>query len=282
MPLHDVSYQRFEGRRTGRLSRSLALARSASALLLKRRGFILLLAICWIPAVVRAVQIYVARQFPQAVPFVSVDAALFQSFLSGQVVYLPVVVVALYAGAGAVADDRRSGALVAYLSKPIRHADYLLGKALPILAAILAVTLVPGLALLVVDASIARGFGVLSIAPALPLSVVAYSLWIGLYFTAAVVAMSSLAGSARVAGAGFVALVLGSKILVSGALARLHLTTPPIFLSLIDAASESSYLFFGRTGSARAPYLAAFAMAVLIGVFAVIVFRRLRSAGVSA
>ena len=47
----------------------------------------------------------------------------------------------LYAGAGAISTDLSSGAFVAYLSTPISRVDYLLGKAIPVLGAILVVTL---------------------------------------------------------------------------------------------------------------------------------------------
>ena len=50
---------------------------------------------------------------------------------------------------------------------------------------------------------IAENFELFAASPFLPLSVVAYSVWICLYFTLAVVAISSLTRSMRVAGAGF-------------------------------------------------------------------------------
>ena len=108
MPLHDVSYDRFQGPRINRAARSWALARSSLTLLLRQRRFLFLLAACWLPAVVRAVQIYLARQLPDSVPFLEVNPALWKDFLSQQVRFLLVVAVALYAGSGAISSDLRT------------------------------------------------------------------------------------------------------------------------------------------------------------------------------
>ena len=74
-----------------------------------RRSFLLLLAACWIPVIVRSVMMYVARQFPQAGQVITVDAQLWQQFLAQQVLLLPVILVALYTGfiGRALVNDRR-------------------------------------------------------------------------------------------------------------------------------------------------------------------------------
>jgi len=243
-------------------------------LLLKRRAFILLLAACWVPAVVRAVQIYAARQFPQAAAFITVDAALWQKFISQQVAFLPVLLVALYTGAGAIAEDVTSGAFVIYLSKPFSRVDYVIGKAIPIMSAILAVTLVPALSLLAIHLSVADDYALIETSPLLPLSVVAYSVWVSLFFTLAVLSVSTLSRSGRVAGACFMALALGSKI-VAGALSRLRLDVPMTFLSIIDAAVDSAHLFFGDQASGETPYLSFVAMTAFMLVCVAVVYRRL-------
>ncbi len=281
MPLHDLSYQRFDTRRTERLARSLAMARMTTSLLLKRRSFLLLLCACWIPVIVRAAQIYIVRQVPQLSQFVTVDALLWQDFLTQQVEYLPVILVALYAGAGAISADLSSGAFVAYLSKPISRFDYFIGKAIPVLGAILVVTLVPALALFGVQLSVAEDFGVLETAPLLPLSVIAYSLWMGLYFTVFVLAISCLSRSGRVAGAGFVALALGSRIVLA-TMWSLRLPAPPKFFSMMDAATDSAHVFFGNVSSGDAPYLSIVAMTSLMLLSAVVLRRRLSSAEVAS
>jgi ABC-2 type transport system permease protein len=250
MPLYDLSYRRFEGARTSRLRRSLALSLSAGSLLVKRRSFLLLLAACWVPAVVRAAQIYVSRQFPTAPEIFIITPDTFREFLSQQVRFLPVVLVSLATGASAIAADFASGAFTVYLSKPISRFDYLLGKAMPVAASVTAVTLVPALALLLLHQSLAPDFDLLAKAPWLPLSITAYSLLLALYYTLSVLAVSSLCRSGRVAGAGF---------------ARL----PSLNGSAIDAGTW----FFG---AAAAPGSLVFLVAVMI-LAAIVLERRLSS-----
>ena len=281
MPLHDLSYQHFDGPRTSRFNRSFALGRSTASLLLKRRAFLFLLTVSWIPFLARVAQIYVARQFPQAFPFITVDAALWQAFLAQQVVFLPVIVVALYIGAGAISTDLSTGAFVVYLSKPISRIDYVVGKAMPVMAALLVVTLVPALTLLVVQVFVAEDFELFALTPFLPLSVVIYSVWICLYFTLTVLAISSLTRSTRVAGAGFGALALGSKVIFVG-LSRLRVVQPPAFLSMIDSTVDSGHLFFGNAASANTPFLSIAAMVSLMLASLAVLRWRLSSAEVSS
>ncbi len=281
MPLHDLSYQHFDGPRTSRFSRSFALGRSQASLLLQRRAFLFLLTVSFIPFLARVAQIYVARQFPQAVAFITVDAGLWQEFLSQQVAFLPVILIALYTGAGAIATDLSTGAFVVYLSKPISRIDYVFGKAMPIMAALLFVTLSPALALLVVHAFVAENLELFAATPFLPLSVVVYSVWICLYFTLAVLAISSLTRSMRVAGAGFVAFALGSKIFV-GALSRLRLDQPPAFLSMIDSTVDAGHVFFGNAAAANTPLLSIASMVLMMVVSLAVLRWRLSSAEVSS
>lgn len=280
MPLHDLSYQRFDGARTTRFERSFAMARTSAALLLKRRSFLGLLAVSWILVVVRGAQIF-ATQFPQMFPFITVDAVLWQDFLSQQVIFLPVILVALYTGAGAIASDLSSGAFVVYLSKPIARIDYVIGKAMPVMAALLMVTFVPAFLLLLVHVFVAKDFELFTMNPLLPLSVALFSGWICLYFTLTVLAVSSLTRSARVAGAGFGALALGSRF-VFLALSRLRIDQPPPFLSMIDSTVDAGNVFFGNSESARAPFLSLAAMAMSIAASLAILRWRLRSVEVSS
>lgn len=281
MPLHDLTYQRFEGPRTSQFARSFAMARSSGSLLLKRRSFLLLLAVSWIPGILRGAQIFVAEQFPDTFPFLTIDARLWQEFVSQQVTYLPVLLMALYTGAGAISADLASGGFVVYLSKPISRFDYVVGKALPVMSALLAVTLAPALTLLLVHVFLAEDFALFEASPWLPFSVIGYSVWTCLYFTLAVLAISSLSRSPRVAGAGFVALSLGGPIFVR-ALSRLPIFDPPAFLSMINATVDSGHLFFGNISAGSTPVGSFFAMAASMGIALAILRWRLRSAEVSS
>lgn len=276
MPIYARSYERLERERTSRATRVLALSRAIVSGLLARRVFLALLAASWIPAIVRAVQIYVSHQFPQARDFVSLSASTWLDFLTGQVWLMPVVLVSLYVGAGAIATDLASGAYVLYVSKPISRIDYVLGRALPVLAAVSFVTLVPGLALLGLELGIAPDFGVLRETPWLPFAITGYSLWLASYFTVIVLAVSSLSRSGRVSGVGFAALVLGSETVFKGALARMGLGGASR-LGVLTAAIDSGNIFFGE-GSSSVFSLVVMAAGMAVAIF--VLTKRLHSADV--
>jgi len=284
MPLHDVSYRRYLGRRTSRAARTGALVWSGIELLSQRRRFWLLLALSWAPAVVRGAQIYIARQIPQAGEiaggWLAIGPLLWKSFLTQQLSLA--VLVALYAGSGAIAADVARGALVIYFSKPISRADYLLGKAIPVLCSILAMTLLPALMLLGFHLGLAGDLRLLRDHPWLPASIAAYSFFTATHLTLAVIAVSSLTRSARLAAAGCVIVLLGSH-LAWGALSQMTLGKAPPYLSLIASAKHAADSFFGgESAYAGSPLISLLSMALVMGGAALLAHRRLGAAEVVA
>ncbi len=287
MPLYDVSYQRFQGQRRGRQARIWALARTVLIHLLRQRRFLFLIAVSWIPAIIRGGQIYLVRQFPEFVSLMEVDQSLWRDFLSQQVSSLLVVFVALYAGSGAIAADLHSGAVVIYLSKPLSRMDYLLGKALPVLVALLSITLAPGLTLLFFHLLMADDLNLLRESPGLPLFILGYSVWLASYFSFTVLAVSSLTRSRRLSAAGFVLLALGSHFVYEMASRMSFYTVPPGF-SLIGAAVDSADFFFPTQAGARiytpiySPIYSIVWMGILMAGSLWVIDRRLRSTEVAS
>jgi ABC-2 type transport system permease protein len=136
-----------------------------------------------------------------------VDGRLFGQFLGQQVIFN--LIVTIFGGAGLVANDLRTGAILVYLSRPLTRRDYVLGKLGVVMALNLAVTLAPALVLYAVGVGLApEQFFTWSLAwvpPAIVLQSVAASLVLSLV----ALAVSSLSRSARVAGIGFFGLLLG-------------------------------------------------------------------------
>lgn len=280
MPLYDLSYRHFDGPRTSRLERSWALARSGLRLLLRQRRFLLLIAIAWVPAVIRGVQIYIAYHFPPAVKWLAVDASLWKTFLTQQVSGMLVLLVALYAGSGAIASDLRAGALVIYLSKPLSRLDYVVAKAIPVATAILAITLLPGLGLLGLHLSLADDLRLLRENPWLPLSILLYSGTVAAYFSLTVLAASSLSRSGRLAAAGFVMAALGSHFAYR-VFSQMRFEEAPPFLSMVGSTVHAADVFFdGASTHPGSPLVSLLAMALLMTASAFLIDRRLRSAEV--
>jgi ABC-type transport system involved in multi-copper enzyme maturation permease subunit len=158
MPIHDQSYRRYRGGKSRPGQAWTVIARAGIMNMVRKRAFLGLLLFAWIPFLVRAVQLYVATNFPQAA-MLAPTAETFREFLDQQEFF--VFVVTIYVGAGLIANDRRANALQIYLSKPLMRAEYIGGKAATLLAFLLLVTWIPALLLLVLQVLFAGSFAFL-------------------------------------------------------------------------------------------------------------------------
>ena len=186
------------------------ITREALRLILARRWFLGLLAIAWLPFLVRVIHVYVVTRFPEANRVLPVDGRLFGQFLGQQLVLA--LFVTIFAGAGLVANDLRTGAILVYLSRPLTRRDYVVGKLLVLLLLNLSITFVPAVLLYLIALALAPEqflkWELAWIGPA----IVLYSLVIALALSLVALAVSSLSKSARVAGLGFFGLLMGSEL----------------------------------------------------------------------
>jgi ABC-2 type transport system permease protein len=210
MPIYDQAYRRYEARGPLRTLRFWPITREGLRLVLVRRWFLALLAAAWLPFVVQVIRIYIVTRFPEANRILPVDGRLFGELLSWQAAFT--MFIAIFGGAGLVANDLRTGAILVYLSRPLTRRDYVLGKLGVLLALNLSVTLAPALALYAVALALAPdlfwSWSLAWIGPA----VVAQSLAISLVMGLVVLAVSALSRSARVAGLGFFGLLIGLDV----------------------------------------------------------------------
>jgi ABC-2 type transport system permease protein len=210
MPIYDQGYRRYEARAPLRKARFWPITREALRLVLSKRAFLGLIVAAFIPFVVRVVQIYVVTRFPEAGRILPVDGRLFGDFLNQQIGFT--ILLSIFGASGLVANDLRTGAILAYLSRPLTRRDYVLGKLLVPMCLTLAVTLVPGLLLYVSGLSLAPElylkWELAWIAPAIVVHAFAISLVVSLL----TLAISALSRSARVAGLGLFGFIVGSEM----------------------------------------------------------------------
>ena len=210
MPIYDQTYRKHEARGPLRSARFWPITREALRLILQRRAFLVLIGVGLLPFIVRAVQIYVVTRFPEAGRILPVDGRLFGEFLNQQVGFT--LLLSVYGGAGLIASDMQSGAILVYLSRPLTRRYYVLGKLGVLLALNLGVTLVPALALYAIGTAVAPGeylrWDRAWIGPA----IVVDALLIASVVSLVALAVSSLSRSARVAGLGFVGLFVGLEV----------------------------------------------------------------------
>src|SRR5918999_2990856 len=175
MPIHRERYRRREGGIDLRGGAWAVIAASGLRTLVRKRAFLVLMILAWIPVVVRGVQIWAAVNVPgmSQIGLLAVTPRMFRDFLNQQeplVFFLTV-----YVGSGLIADDLRANALQLYLSRPITRTQYIAGKAAIVMATLAAVTVVPGLLLLLLVPAFAGGTTFLRDNLSLVASIIAYS-----------------------------------------------------------------------------------------------------------
>jgi ABC-2 type transport system permease protein len=210
MPIYDQGYRRYEARGPLRTLRFWPITREALRLVLSRRAFLGLLVVGWAPFLIRVVQIYVVTRFPEASRALPIDGRLFGEYLNLQVFLA--LFLTIFGGAGLIANDLRTGAILVYLSRPLTRRDYVLGKLSVLLALNASVTLVPALLLYLIGLALAPeqyvSWSLWWIAPAIVLHATLICVSVSLLS----LAVSSLTKSARIAGLGFFGLFVGLEM----------------------------------------------------------------------
>jgi ABC-type transport system involved in multi-copper enzyme maturation permease subunit len=148
VPIHDQSYRRYRGERAPEGRAWTVIAAAGIKTMLAKRKFLGLLLIAWLPFIVRAVQLYISANFPQA-SMLAPTAETFRQFLEQQGVFT--FFITIFTGAGLVANDLRANALQIYLSKPLGRFEYIAGKFGVLAFFLLLVTWLPATMLLVIQ-----------------------------------------------------------------------------------------------------------------------------------
>jgi ABC-2 type transport system permease protein len=148
VPIHRERYRRREGGIDLQGRAWMVIAANGLRILARKRAFLFLMILAWMPVVVRGVQIWAAANVPgmSQMGMLAVTPRMFRDFLNQQE---PLVFfITVYAGSGLIADDIRAKALQLYLSRPVTRSQYIAGKAAILMATLAAVTWLPALLLL--------------------------------------------------------------------------------------------------------------------------------------
>lgn len=276
MPIYDLGYRHWTGRWTSHPYRWWAITRRGVSMLAKNKRFLVLMILSGIPFLVRSVMIYASTITSRQIPLLRIDAKFFEDFLSQQMQFFALII-AIFAGAGLIANDLKANALQIYLSKPITRRDYLIGK-LGILVFFLALpTLVPGLLLFLVAILFKSNLEFLQEFYWVPGSIVAYSLVIMFSFALLMLAFSSLTKSSRFAGINFIAVFFFSKILYE-MLSSILRTSKVAWISLGTNLTQVGDLLFGRDLRYLSPgWVSILALTVMICGSVWIIHRRIRA-----
>ena len=273
MPIHDQSYRRYQGRRNEPGSAWLVIAAAGIRTLLGRKLFLAVMLAAWGQFFVRAVMFYLSANFP-TMNVLAPSVETFRQFLDMQEIF--VLFVTVYVGSGLVANDRRSNALQIYLSKPLSRTEYVAGKLAILAFFLLMVTLVPALALLVLEAmfsaSLAFLLDNLFLLPAITL----YALMEVSLASFTMLALSSLSTSARYTAmlyAGALFFTAAVFAILRGATASSMLA----WLSLRANVEQIGDVIFRIPPRFESPWVASvLVVLLLIGLSALVLERRVR------
>jgi ABC-2 type transport system permease protein len=162
MAVYEHSYKPYEGALTSEWSRFLVIPRYAYQDIFKSRIFAGLFAICFVPALVEAVLIYLHHNasalemmrinVAELVPINNVFFRVFSGIQESLAFLLAVII-----GPPLISRDLSNNALPLYLCRPFSRTDYVVGKMSVLLIMLSAVTWIPGL-LLFVFQSFLEGF----------------------------------------------------------------------------------------------------------------------------
>ena len=264
MPIHDQSYRRYGGRKAAPGRAWSVIARAGIMTMIRKRAFLGLLLFAWLPFVVRAVQIYVASNYPQTATLLAPDAKMFRDFLEQQDFF--VFVMTIYVGAGLIAQDRRANALQIYLSKPLMRAEYIAGKAAVLFTFLMLITWVPAILLLFLQVMFKGSFEFLRANLFLFPAITVGALLEGLVATLTMLALSSLSKSSRYVG------ILYSGILfftaaIYGAMLAITGDTSLSWLSVGSNLQQIVDIIFRQTPRYATPWQVS--LIVLLGLIAV-------------
>jgi ABC-2 type transport system permease protein len=260
-PIHDQTYRHYEGHREPPGKTWAVIAGAGIRNMLVKRAFLGLLIFAWVPFLVRAVQFYVAANYPQVAQMIAPDAATFRDFISQQSTFA--FFITIYVGAGLIASDRRANALQIYLSKPIRRIEYIGGKLATLLFFLLGVTLVPTLLLLLIQISFSASIDILRAHPFLPASIVLGTLVQSLVMSCTMLALSSLSNSPR-----YVAILYTGAIFftlaIFGFLSAVTGGTRMAWVSITSNVSQVLDAIFRQTPAYQSPWQVS--LLVIIGL----------------
>ncbi len=239
--------------------------------MLAKRAYVGLVIFSWVPFIVNAVRIYFAVNFPQAGSFFGVNPSMFRQFLDSQGVF--VFFMTVWAGAGLIANDRRSNALQIYLSKPLLRSEYIGGKMAVLAVFLLNVTLVPGLLLLLLQIAFSGSFDFVSKNAYLLPAIVLGSLIQVIVSATTMLALSSLSKSSRYAALLYTGAIFFTDA-VFGAMRVITGSTRMAWMSITANMGQLTDVIFRQPAKYETPWLVSLLVLLALVVLSISVLER--------
>jgi ABC-type transport system involved in multi-copper enzyme maturation permease subunit len=273
VPIHDQSYRRYKGLRSPKGRAWTVIATAGVRNMLRKRAFLGLLILAWLPFFYQSIMLYLASNYPQ-MSIISPSPKTFRSFLEFQGVF--VFFITIFTGAGLIANDMRANALQIYLAKPLDRVEYIAGKFAVLAFFLLLVTWLPATMLVVLQIVFAGNLTFISsnffVLPAILVYTGIETTVLGLVM----LALSSLSKSARFVGIMYAGVIFFTQALYGVMYAVTHNSS---FSWMAPSANlaQLSYLIFRLPGRFETSGLVTgLALAVTVALAVFVLERRVR------
>jgi ABC-type transport system involved in multi-copper enzyme maturation permease subunit len=211
MPIHDQGYRHWEGTLKSHTFRWWVIAREGLRIILRRKLFLLfIMAPAMIHFLGRGVYIYLVNMVMTVRGLPQVNAKFFYDFLSMQTFFI--VLICVFGGAGLIANDLKNNVMQMYFSKPLKRADYLVGKLVTIMTLLTFVTFILSFLLFLENLLLGETVEFLRKNYWILGSIFLYSLVLTLPTGLLILALSSLTKNNRYAAICFAAIVLFTPV----------------------------------------------------------------------
>jgi ABC-type transport system involved in multi-copper enzyme maturation permease subunit len=241
--------------------------------MLAKRKFLGLLLVAWLPFIVRAVQMYISANFPQA-SMLAPTAETFRQFLEQQGVFT--FFITIFTGAGLIANDLRANALQIYLSKPLGRFEYIAGKFGVLAFFLLLVTWLPATMLLAIQVVFAGNLAFLKANLFLVPAILVATGIETIVLCMVMLALSSLSKSARFVGIMYAGMVFFTHALY-GVVFVVTRNTRFSWMSLQGSLQHLGDVVFRVEPRYDTPaWATVLALAVIVGGAAFVLERRVR------
>ncbi len=197
--VREKGYHHWNGQLKERYWPFWPITRTGIKLAFQRKRFKFLFACSFIPAISFAVGIYISERLEDfkfmaqgAERALQVNPNFFKTYLTMDFIYFMILLLMALGGAGLIADDFRHKAVQLYFARPLTATDYLLGKAGVVVFFVGILTFLPAVVLLLLKLLFSGSFRFFLDYPWLILSVIFFSAFLMVVFTAFVLLASSL------------------------------------------------------------------------------------------
>lgn len=256
MPVYERGYRHWEPSGRAAAPPWWVIARRGILAPLRRRRFLFLLLLAWVPAIVKGTILYFSYQAGDLLKMLGgswtdIDAAGFFAFIERQETF--VMILLAIVGSPLVTLDRQENGHALYFARPLTLFDYVAGKGLIALFYVLIVTLAPVLLLAVYGYLVTAGATGMDMLLLTPLRATAFCLFAGASLSLVLLALSA-------AGRRTVFVVLGWLLLFVGtpAISRILTLFGGSWMRLLDFPAQyyhAGSVLFGAPGRLDYPPL---------------------------